>query len=213
MFPERFADVDAQYARAVAALREGRFRLAVIDFEAAVGRFEDLLARARQQPPTAAVEEGTRPRATDERTAEQRAGGEPRAPEATEPRAATGDSTPEAQPVAPLSPAAAIGALLETYRQAIEAEDLQRLAEDVYRGPIPGENEEFLRMLFSRADGITATVALEGLEVAGDSAHARIDQEMSFRLSTTRQRRSLDLSLEVYFERSGADWRLERFQR
>ncbi len=212
LFPGRFADVDAQYARAVAALREGRFRLAVIDLEAAAGRFEDLVEQAQLQAATAVAAE-TRPPAADERTREQQVGGELSVPEAAAPWPATGDSTPEAQPAASVSPDVAIGALLETYRQAIEAEDLERLAVDVYRGPIPGENEEFLRLLFSRAEGIAITTVLEDLEVAGDSAHARVDQKMDFRLSTTRQRRSLDLSLEMFFARSGADWRLERFRR
>ncbi len=191
LLSDRFAEADAQYARAVAALKADRFRVAVLDFEAAGQRFDDLAIAAAELS----------------RAGPARVGAEPGASEA----ASAEDSV--ARPDAPQPPEAAIAALLEHYRQAVEAEDLRRLSATVYRGAIPTDNREFLEEVFRRADGLAVTLIMEGLELAGDSARVRAKQAMRFRLATTRQRRDFDLDIDLYFERAADGWRLRRFER
>ncbi len=189
---DQFAEADAQFSRAVAALRAGQFRLALLDFEAAGRRFEDLAVAAEEQlrAPPASV------------------GAELGESEAAPPD----QQDPEVESEA-LAPEAIIAALVEAYRQGIEVEDLNSLSAQVYRGEIPADNREFLEEVFRRADGLAVTIDVEKLELVGDSARARVKQSMQYRLTATRQRRDFDLSLELFFERAGEGWRLRRFDR
>ncbi len=87
------------------------------------------------------------------------------------------------------------------------------LSADVYRGEIPADNQEFLQEVFRRADGLAVAIDVENLQLIGDSARARVKQMMRFRLAATRQRRDFDLNLDLFFERAGEGWRLQRFER
>ncbi len=193
LFEDRFAEADAQYSRAVAALKAQRFRLAVMDFEAAGRWFEDLAAAAEELSGAEPGGVGTEASPSEETAF---------------PEADTASQTDIDEP-----PETAIAALIEGYRLAIEAEDLSRLSESVYRGAIPTDNREFLELVFQEADGLTVTLETGRLEMAGDSARVRIKQVMRFVLTKTRQRREFDLDVDLLFERAADGWRLRRFER
>jgi len=195
IFPDRFVAVDAQIANAETALASGEIVAAAAAFGAATQRFADLALDARQWQDDAA--------AAVQPDQEQPAG-EPDIPDSLAANA-TADE--------PLPPREAILELLEAYRAALEAEDMERLVRDVYAGPIPEADREFLDQLFENAEGITLSLDVGELEVSGGQAHADVDQRMRYYLSRTREGRTLDLSLRMFFELSGQSWRLRNFER
>jgi len=113
----------------------------------------------------------------------------------------------EAAPAAS-DPRAAIAALLEAYREALEAEDLGRLGADVYRGSIPAPDTNLLSYWFDRGAGFRIETEIESLIVEGDTAAARVRQKMAFRLESTGDRREITESFMLHFRLDTAGWRL-----
>ncbi len=112
-----------------------------------------------------------------------------------------------------IAPADAIARLLESYRQALEAEDTIALARVVYQGPIPPQNAEFLRQIFSRAQQLSVTLETKRLSLRDARAEAHILQKMNFRLASNRAKRSATFDLVVTFERGADGWRMVSFDR
>jgi len=194
IFPYRFAAVDSQLASARRDLANGEIVAAAAAFGGATQSFADLALDARQwQEDTAATQVG-----------DGQGSGEPDVPDSL----ANDTSTVE-----PLPPREAILELLEVYSSALEAEDMERLVRDVYGGPIPEADREFLDQLFENAEGIELTLDVGELEVSGGEARADVEQRMRYSLSRTREGRTLDLSLRMFFELSGRSWRLRNFER
>jgi len=106
---------------------------------------------------------------------------------------------------------AAIAALLDTYRQALEAEDLA-LVEDVYGGTMPAEDIRYLEIWFDRTDELRVSMDPRSIEVHDGLADARVSQTMDYRLSRTAERRSVRLDVRMAFEKRGDRWQLIRVQ-
>ncbi len=189
LFPDKFSAIDDRFSGARGALRDGEIVAAAAGFGAAIQRFDALAEEARQWLAQAA-----------------RPGPDSLAAEAGE--ASPGDEAPVVMP-----PREAIAALLEVYRESVEAEDLNRLAQEVYRGPIPRQDEELLDLLFRRGEKYQVTIELENLEIADDAARAKIKQKMRYELARTREDRRYELSLQMFFERKEQGWRLLRLER
>ncbi|MGD2217848.1 MAG: hypothetical protein PVJ64_13915 [Gemmatimonadales bacterium] len=106
---------------------------------------------------------------------------------------------------------AAITAVLDAYRQALEAEDLERV-QQVYGGVIPAEDIRYLEIWFERTDGLQVSMEPQSIEVHNGLADAHISQTMDYRLSRTAQRRRLRLDVRMTFERRGDEWQLIRVE-
>ncbi|NIN73408.1 MAG: hypothetical protein GTO46_16085 [Gemmatimonadetes bacterium] len=135
---------------------------------------------------------------------------------------ATGEAAPPSEMPAVIPPAptlrqparvasAAIAAVLDAYRQALEAEDLERV-QQVYGGVIPAEDIRYLEIWFDRTDGLQVSMEPQSIEVHNGQADAHISQTMEYRLSRTAQRRRLRLDVRMTFERRGDEWQLIRVQ-
>jgi hypothetical protein len=185
LFPERFRELESRLTVAEGALEDGQIVAAAIDFEAVRSGFEELLVRAQQQ------------------FADAEAEGEP--PVKSE-DAAVRDS------LMALTPEAAMASLLETYRVALEGEDLDRLRDEVYRGAIPEQDARFLGLLFESAEQLAVTIEVEDLSLGGDEAVALVKQGMKYQLSVTHEDRTHDLSLRMFFKRQGPNWHLARLE-
>lgn len=125
--------------------------------------------------------------------------------------------TPGAIPPAPVLrqpervASAAIAAVLDAYRQALEAEDLQ-LVEEVYGGAMPAEDIRYLEIWFDRTDELQVSMDPRSIEVHNGLADARISQTMDYRLSRTSERRTVSLDVRMTFERLGDEWQLIRVE-
>ena len=95
---------------------------------------------------------------------------------------------------------------------AVLAEDLARLEEEVYRGPLPEADAGFLGLLFESAEQFEVTIEVEELNIEGDEAVARIRQAMAYQLSVTHETRDHELRLDMVFQRTNSDWRLVRLE-
>ena len=115
---------------------------------------------------------------------------------------------------APVPPETAIRALIEEYRRALEAEDLEWLAGDVYRGSIPPDDADLLSIWMESADSLDITIEFQReLAIDGERAEVRVKQKMKFLLSSTHAQRDIDIDIRMYFQSVGGDWRLERIER
>lgn len=169
----------------------------------------------------------TRDAGTDEEPADSTVGPSP-AEAVTEPRPdvridppdAAGDSGPVeeegfeagAEPES-VSPSEAVATLLESYRQAIEAEDGARLTEEVYRAPIPAPDARIFDHWFGAGESFEVDLEIERIDTAGDSAVARITQRMRYRLQSTGEPRVFTTDLLLRFRGADDGWRLERLER
>ena len=194
VFPDRLAAIDIQLAAAERAMANGEIVAAAATFGAATQRFADLALDARQwQEDAAAAQVG-----------HEQLSGEPADPDSL----AANTTADEALP-----PREAILELLEAYRVALESKDVEQLVRDVYGGPIPEADREFLDQLFENAEGIELSLDVGELEVSGGQAYADVEQKMRYNLSRTREGRTLDMSLRMFFELIGQSWRLRNFER
>ena len=115
---------------------------------------------------------------------------------------------------APVPPETAIRALIEEYRLALETEDLERLAGDVYRGSIPPDDADLLSIWMESADSLDVTMEFQReLAIDGERAEVRVKQKMRFLLSSTHAQRDVGIDISMYFQRVGDEWRLERIER
>jgi hypothetical protein len=193
MFAVRYAEINGDFDGAQSDLRDGRLVTAAMGFATVREDFEEL------------------ERQVDLRLERLAAAAERLGDEGLQDPAAI-DSTPVEEVPAP-TPREAIDLLIESYRQAIETKDRDRLSQEVYRGSIPESDADDLDVWFERAENLAVTIEVEDFRVTGDEAQARIRQQMAFRLIRTGERRSTALTLRMYFSRSGDDWRLVRFER
>jgi hypothetical protein len=104
-------------------------------------------------------------------------------------------------------------AMVQTYNQAVEAKDEAVLRDDLYRGPIPGDNRRFLRALFTRTEQLSVTYEPRGLEFKEDGAVATIECTLSFRHARTGEQKTTRFRLRLIFEPSENGWRLKKTER
>jgi hypothetical protein len=107
------------------------------------------------------------------------------------------------------SAAAAIAALLDEYRQALQTEDLQ-LVRAVYGGDPPAEDLRYLKIWFSRTDELQVDIDPRAIDVLDGNARAVVRQTMTYTLSRTQERRTAELTVRMQFERRGDEWLLTR---
>ena len=195
IFPQRFAAIDEELARGRSLLSGGEIVMAATSFGAATQSYTDLAQASLQWLVNAAAVADSLERA---------------AQQVADPAAE--DSTPDLSEPEALPPREAIQVLLETYRQLLEAEDMDRLAREVYQGAIPEADQEFLDQLFTNADELEITLEISGLEISGDEAQARVEQKMRYRLARTNEPRAYDFSLRMFFEMNEQAWRLRNFE-
>jgi ketosteroid isomerase-like protein len=202
IFREGFAISDGRLADAQRALEDGQLPQATMEYNSAADGFENLATEARRR-----LEAASAPAGAEEGREEEPAVGEERqTPPAEEP-----EEQPGAAP-AP-TPQQAIEQLLQSYRQALEAEDTAWLSQRVFQGSIPAENAYLFNVWFDNAEGLAVALHLEGLEVEDDEAVARVRQVMEFRLAKTSEQRNTATRLRMLFRRGGDGWRLVRLER
>jgi hypothetical protein len=195
IFPQRFEAIDEELARGRSLLGGGEIVAAATSFGAATQSYTDLGQESLQWAVNAAAVADSLERAARQET-----------------NTAAEDSTPEFSEPEALPPRAAIQALLETYRQSLEAEDMDRLTRDVYRGQIPEADQVFLNQLFTNANELDVVLEVSNLEITGDEAQARVEQKMQYRLARTNEPRDFELSLRMFFEMNDGRWRLRNFE-
>ena len=193
ILPDRLEMLDERFAEAGRALEAGDLVSAALGFSALSQAYEDLAESSQRRLDDAAADVSPPPDSSGPgEGAEQ-------------------NSETEAPPV----PAeTAIRDLIESYRVSLEGEDLERLAADVYRGPIPEEDADRLfDVWFNAGEEYEVTITLvDDLEVRGDRAEVRIDQNMKFRLSATRDERNRNIRLRMIFRNVDGVWRVERVE-
>jgi serine/threonine-protein kinase len=180
---DQLAAGDAIRDGAVQAARDVNYAAALSEF----GRARDAYAQLAADLAAQAAE------------AEQPAGGE--------------EMPAEAEGVGAVAPEVAITALIESFRLAFEAEDLERMGADVYRSAVPGADERTFRLFFDRAEDLRATATIQRLQVEDDAATADVELAMRFRQARTGQPGSMDQTFRLRFVLDAGGWRLERAQR
>ncbi|UCC73257.1 MAG: protein kinase [Gemmatimonadota bacterium] len=207
IFAARFAQVDRLLSGARSDLRDGRIVTAAVGFATARSDFEELERQARlrlqELANAAAVTQ------LDSSGAQT----ETPPPEGPEGQAGDTDDAAAAEPAAPAPPREAITSLIESYREALEAYDMTRLEQQVYQATIPGEDAELYDIWFERADELSVSIEVQGMDVRLHDAEVRVKQKMRFRLDRTGEWRSWDVSLRMFFTLADEGWRLERVQR
>lgn len=104
-------------------------------------------------------------------------------------------------------------AMVQTYNRAVQEKDESVLRDDLYRGPIPGDNQRFLNALFTRTEQLSVTYEPRGLEFDDEGAIATIECTLSFRHTRTGERRTTRFKLRLIFEPSETGWRLKKTER
>ncbi len=104
---------------------------------------------------------------------------------------------------------AAIAAVLDAYRQALEAEDLQLMAR-VYGGTLPAEDLRYVEIWFERTDGMRVQLDPRSIEVRNGTADAILEQTVIYRLNRTREQRTVRLEVRISMQRRGDDWHVSR---
>ncbi|UCC81651.1 MAG: protein kinase [Gemmatimonadota bacterium] len=210
IFPARFSQVERVFAGAQSDLEAGRIGIteAALAFAAARSDFEDLegqaVLRLEQLAAAAAAQtEG------DEDAGEppDQSGEDPAAGDTLRVgEGAGGEHAP------PLPPREAIAALIEGYREALEASDMTRLEQEVYQAAIPAADTQLYDVWFQRATDLSVTLEVEDMEISLDAAEVRARQMMRYNLARTGEERRHDLQLKMFFARSDDGWRLERVE-
>lgn len=120
---------------------------------------------------------------------------------------------PHATPATPTAmPRAAIVAVLDSYRRAVEAEDLERLRDDLYGGELPEQDSRYLTIWFDNADMLEVQLEPLAIDVNDGRASALVRQTMRFRLSRTAERRTVRLQLRIRLEQSGRGWQVRELK-
>ena len=209
IFAQRFEELNARFGGAHSQVLDGQLVRAAMAYGSVRQDFDELRRQAVSHIQQAA--KGAEPEVDS---------GDAGKAEADSPAAAdsgaTGRPDSLAVPVDP-GPAAipseqAIGVLLDSYQRALEAEDLSRLSQEVYRGPIPNDDERLFNSWFDPAEDLSVALEVEKLEIAetAGTAEARVKQNMEFRLRRTGERRNPALNLRLFFARIDSEWRLAR---
>lgn len=120
--------------------------------------------------------------------------------------AAAADALPRTQSP-PEAPSAAIAAVLDDYRLALEREDLQSLRR-IYGGELPADDLHYLTLWFDRTDELDVSMATPAIDVTNGTALAVVQQTMTYTLSPTQQRRTVRLTVRMEFARRDGEWQL-----
>jgi hypothetical protein len=130
--------------------------------------------------------------------------------------AAAADALPQPQPptesptqlpVAVPAPSAAIAAVLDDYRLALEQEDLKSLRK-IYGGEVPTDDLEYLTLWFDRTDELDVSIADPDIDFQNGNALAVVRQTMTYVLAPTQQRRTMSVTVRMEFVRRNGEWRL-----
>ena len=209
IFPQEFQTASGQMRAAQDQLGADRLVQAAVAFTRVTGQFESLTRQARQRLDEAAIA-ARRAEETDEAAP---GGADPADTPITNADEGENDLPAGGTEPAEIPPERAIASLLEVYRQAFEAEDLDLMTQAVYGGSLPEKNAEFLNTWFRLADELRLTIDVaDDLSLAGDEARLRVKQKISYRLTRTGERRDHTRNLRMYFERGADGWRLLRFE-
>jgi len=130
--------------------------------------------------------------------------------------AAAADALPKPQPpteaptrlpVAVPAPSAAIAAVLDDYRLALEREDLQSLRQ-IYGGELPSDDLDYLKLWFDRTDGLDVSIETPDIDIQNGNALAVVQQTMTYTLAPTQQRRTVSVTVRMEFVRRNGEWQL-----
>ncbi len=212
IFPARFAEVERRFVTAQSDLEAGRIGItaAALAFAGARNDFEDLESQAvlRLEQLAAAAAAQT-DGGEDPGQPTEAGGGDP----GTDDTLRAGEEPAGERPTS-LPPREAIAALIEGYRQALEASDMTRLEREIYQGTIPAtDKRDFYEVWFERATDLSATIDVEQMNVGADAAEVRTKLTMRFLLARTGEWRDWDGQLKMFFARTQDGWRLERVER
>ncbi len=122
---------------------------------------------------------------------------------------------PPQLPARPPLDRATLSALLDAYREALEAEDLSRLESQVYGGDLPSEDARLFGVFFDNAYELEVILEHADIDLVGDGATARltVTQTMSYRLRRTAEPRNVKLGLLMVFQPKDGAWRLRNVSR
>ncbi|MEE9246168.1 MAG: hypothetical protein V3U63_08200, partial [Gemmatimonadota bacterium] len=118
-------------------------------------------------------------------------------------------------PARPPLDRATLSALLDAYREALEAEDLSRLESQVYGGDLPTEDARLFGVFFDNAYELEVILEHADIDLVGDGATARlaVTQTMRYRLRRTAEPRNVKLGLLMVFQPKDGAWRLRNVSR
>jgi len=196
IFPGRFAEVETLFGGALSDLLAGRIVTAAVAFATARRDFEELEGQAqlRLEQLAAAREQGAGdPGQDDPPELDEEGGG---------------------GPAITVPPSEAIAALIESYRQALEASDMARLEREIYQAPIPAvERTDLYEVWFQRATNLSVNIEVADIDIGSAEAAVRTRQTMSYRLTRTGEERDYTLQLRMIFVPTDDGWRLARIER
>lgn len=98
--------------------------------------------------------------------------------------------------------------VIESYRRAIQGEDLEALSKTVYAGAVPEDDLEILRLIFDRADDLQVDMKVGDVESDGDLTTADVDFPMRYVLAKTQRPQNYTLKLRLTLEESSTGWRV-----
>lgn len=118
-------------------------------------------------------------------------------------------------PARPPLDRATLSALLDAYRESLEAEDLSRLESQVYGGDLPSEDARLFGVFFDNAYELEVILEHADIDLVGDGATARlaVTQTMRYRLRRTAEPRNVKLGLLMVFQPKDGAWRLRNVSR
>ncbi len=122
---------------------------------------------------------------------------------------------PPQLPARPPLDRATLSALLDAYRESLEAEDLSRLESQVYGGDLPTEDARLFGVFFDNAYELEVILEHADIDLVGDGATARlaVTQTMRYRLRRTAEPRNVKLGLLMVFQPKDGAWRLRNVSR
>ncbi|UCC71425.1 MAG: protein kinase [Gemmatimonadota bacterium] len=116
---------------------------------------------------------------------------------------------PEPQPL----PEEVLADMIERFRQLFEEANLAAMAEELYRGRVPSDDERLLQTFFGRAEQMQAELARPNIRVEDSSATADIRMSLDFRLRRTgEQYTDVRYEFRLTFARGSAGWRLQKLE-
>jgi len=134
----------------------------------------------------------------------------------TEQEQPTEEVTPEPAETPAISAEQAIRQLIERFRQAFEAEDLTRMAAEVYKGEVPRGSDRrdarFLGNVFEAAEELSVAIRVDRLRIEEASAVADVQLDMGFRQARTRDPGERGFKLRLGFVPAADGWRLTRLE-
>jgi serine/threonine-protein kinase len=172
-----------------------------------------LARRSRRDPPPSTNQ---RPPAKDGRASSGRtartAAVVPAGPTRPPEKSMAESAVPDTEPVSLATGVPAPQALFESYRRALEVENMAGVRA-LYAEAMPAAEEAFLAKMFESGEGIRAEVKLIDLRVEGRRATADVDFPLTYVLSRTKwpQQHTLKLRLDLVAEPEG--WLIQSSKR